>query len=215
VNHLRKRLTYANVMSSVAVFLALGGAAFAAAQLPKNSVGTKQLKKNAVNSAKIKDSSLKAIDFQAGQLPAGPQGPKGDAGPKGDTGPRGPSAGFTAQGESNFEIGQSSSAPALVSSLNLPAGKYLVIGETGLTNISGGSRDAWCELKAGGNQLGVTRALDIASQRSGDSTVLGGVSLSSGGTVEFVCWSESTGVYVPAESNPAMQAIEVASLNGA
>lgn len=42
----RQRLSYANVMSTIAVFLVLGGgAAFAATQLPKNSVGTKQLKK--------------------------------------------------------------------------------------------------------------------------------------------------------------------------
>lgn len=54
-----KRLTYANVMSSIAVFLVLGGAtAFAAAQLGKNSVGTKQLKKNAVTTAKIKKNAV-------------------------------------------------------------------------------------------------------------------------------------------------------------
>ena len=49
MKRLRKRLTYANVMSSIAVFLVLGGgAAFAAGKLAKNSVGTKQLKNNAV-----------------------------------------------------------------------------------------------------------------------------------------------------------------------
>ena len=41
MKQIRKRLTYANVMSSLAVFLVLGGAtAFAATQLAKNSVGT-------------------------------------------------------------------------------------------------------------------------------------------------------------------------------
>ena len=46
----RKRLTYANVMSSIAVFLVVaGGTAFAATQLGKESVGTKQLKKEAVS----------------------------------------------------------------------------------------------------------------------------------------------------------------------
>jgi hypothetical protein len=58
VKQIRKRLTYANVMSSIAVFLVLGGAAFAAAQLPKNSVGSKQLKKNAVTTAKIKNNAI-------------------------------------------------------------------------------------------------------------------------------------------------------------
>lgn len=55
----RTRLTYANVMSSIAVFLVLGGgAAFAAGQLAKNSVGTKQLKNNAVTTKKIKKNAV-------------------------------------------------------------------------------------------------------------------------------------------------------------
>lgn len=60
---LRGRLTYANVMATIAVFIALGGSAYAAAQLKKNSVGTKQLKNNAVTGAKVKDGSLNAADI--------------------------------------------------------------------------------------------------------------------------------------------------------
>lgn len=62
---IRKRLTYANVMSSIALFLVLGGAAFAAAKLPKNSVGTKQLKKNAVTAAKIKKNAVTSAKISA------------------------------------------------------------------------------------------------------------------------------------------------------
>lgn len=59
MQQIRKRLTYANVMSSIAVFLVLGGAtAFAATQLGKNSVGAKQLKANAVTAAKIKKNAV-------------------------------------------------------------------------------------------------------------------------------------------------------------
>jgi hypothetical protein len=59
LKQISKRLTYANVMSSIAVFLVLGGAtAFAASQLGKNSVGTKQLKKNAVTASKIKKNAV-------------------------------------------------------------------------------------------------------------------------------------------------------------
>jgi hypothetical protein len=55
----RKRLTYANVMSSIAVFLVVaGGSALAASQLGKNTVGSKQLKKNAVVTAKIKNGAV-------------------------------------------------------------------------------------------------------------------------------------------------------------
>ena len=90
MKQISKRLTYANVMSSIAVFLVLGGAAFAAVQLPKNSVGPKQLKKNAVTSAKVKNKSLKAVDFGPGQLPAGPQGAPGKEGAQGKEGKQGP-----------------------------------------------------------------------------------------------------------------------------
>lgn len=97
MKQIRKRLTYANVMSSIAVFLMLGGAtAFAASQLATNSVGAEQLKKNAVTATKIKKdavtgpkvkaNSLEASDFKAGQLPVGPQGSQGPKGPKGDKG---------------------------------------------------------------------------------------------------------------------------------
>jgi len=59
VKKIRKRLTYANVMSSIAVFLVLGGAsALAASHLGKNSVGSKQLKKNAVTAAKLKKNAV-------------------------------------------------------------------------------------------------------------------------------------------------------------
>jgi hypothetical protein len=59
VKQIRKRLTYANVMSSIAVFFVLAGsAAIAATVLPKNSVGKKQLKANAVTTAKIKKNAV-------------------------------------------------------------------------------------------------------------------------------------------------------------
>jgi hypothetical protein len=75
---MRRKLTYANVMATLAVFVALGGASYAALKLPKNSVGTKQLKKNAVttkkiksssvNGAKVKNASLSGADIRDGSL---------------------------------------------------------------------------------------------------------------------------------------------------
>src|SRR6478735_12297697 len=52
------RLSYANVISTLALFLALAGGAAFAASLGKNSVGSKQLKKNAVITAKIKKEAV-------------------------------------------------------------------------------------------------------------------------------------------------------------
>ncbi len=72
------RLTYANVVATLALFIALGGASYAAIKLPKNSVGTKQLKQGAVTKAKISASAQKALVGQAG--PPGPAGPAGAPG---------------------------------------------------------------------------------------------------------------------------------------
>jgi hypothetical protein len=77
---MRKRLTYANVVASLALFLALGGVGYAATQLPKNSVGTKQLKNGAVTGKKIAPAAKKEL------ATAGPRGPQGPAGPAGSTG---------------------------------------------------------------------------------------------------------------------------------
>jgi hypothetical protein len=53
------RPTYANVVSTLCLFLLLGGAsAFAATKLATNSVGAKQIKKNAVVTAKIKNAAV-------------------------------------------------------------------------------------------------------------------------------------------------------------
>jgi hypothetical protein len=51
---IRKHLTYANVTSSLALFVALGGAtALASGALSANSVGTRQIRNRAVTTAKI------------------------------------------------------------------------------------------------------------------------------------------------------------------
>jgi hypothetical protein len=82
----RKHLKFANVISCIALFVALGGVSYAALKLPKNSVGGKQIKKNAVSSTKVKNGSLKKGDFKAGQLPAGARGPQGLQGVPGTPG---------------------------------------------------------------------------------------------------------------------------------
>jgi hypothetical protein len=73
----------------LALFVALAGTSYAAVELPANSVGKKQLKRNAVTSPKVKNGSLKADDFAAGELPAGPAGATGARGAAGPQGPRG------------------------------------------------------------------------------------------------------------------------------
>ena len=53
-----RRLTYANVVSTIALFLVLAGGAAYAARVAKKSVGPSQLKANAVTTAKIKANAV-------------------------------------------------------------------------------------------------------------------------------------------------------------
>jgi hypothetical protein len=63
------KLTYANVISTLCLFLLLGGgAAVAAGKLGKNTVGTKQLKSNAVTAAKIKNAAVTAAKIKNGAI---------------------------------------------------------------------------------------------------------------------------------------------------
>ncbi|HEX4752333.1 MAG TPA: hypothetical protein VH268_05510 [Solirubrobacterales bacterium] len=76
--NLHKHLTYANVVSTLCLFLLFGGVAYAGTQLTKGSVGTNALKAeavtkgklhpNSVNSKKVVDNSLTGSDIQAGTL---------------------------------------------------------------------------------------------------------------------------------------------------
>jgi hypothetical protein len=86
----RDRLTFANVTSMCALFVALSGIAYAGINLPRNSVGSKQIKRNAVKGPKVKPGSLRASDFRAGDLPEGERGPAGPQGVPGQQGLQGP-----------------------------------------------------------------------------------------------------------------------------
>lgn len=77
------------VVACLALGVSLTGVGYAAVVLPTNSVGTVQLRDNAVVSKKVQNRSLLAIDFKAGQLPAGPRGLQGEKGANGDTGSKG------------------------------------------------------------------------------------------------------------------------------
>jgi hypothetical protein len=67
---LRERLTYANVMATVAVFVALGGASYASLRLPKNSVGAQQLAKNSVTKLKVRKNSITGTKIARGAITA-------------------------------------------------------------------------------------------------------------------------------------------------
>lgn len=91
---LRSRLTYANVMASIAVFVALGSGAYAASgALAPGSIGAPQLKRGAVTPPKVAKKTVELFKGQTGERgPAGLQGPAGERGPAGDKGKNGTDA---------------------------------------------------------------------------------------------------------------------------
>jgi hypothetical protein len=60
------RLTYANVVATIALFAALGGVSYAATALPKNSVGIDQIQAKAVRTGKIADDAVTGAKLAQG-----------------------------------------------------------------------------------------------------------------------------------------------------
>lgn len=92
LTRMRGRLTYANVMATIAVLFALGGTSVAAVTLKRNAVKGRNIATGAVGTRAVLDRSLLAQDFRPGQLAAslkGESGLRGPAGPAGTPGAAG------------------------------------------------------------------------------------------------------------------------------
>jgi hypothetical protein len=68
MERIRRHMSFANVISVIALFVALGGASYAAVSLPKNSVGPKQIKKRAVRGKHINKNSVSASKIQGNSI---------------------------------------------------------------------------------------------------------------------------------------------------
>jgi hypothetical protein len=132
---IRSRLSFANVMSLIALFIALGGTGYAAVKIPRNSVGSAQIKTSGVGSSEVKNGALRRVDFRASDLPAGPQGPAGAAGAKGDKGDPGTPGATGAFGQATVQFEQAAAALADNSSAS-----YDVHCPDGMQGIGGGAR---------------------------------------------------------------------------
>jgi hypothetical protein len=81
VSTLKRHLSVANVLSCIALFVALGGAAYAAVKIPPNAIKARniarqavtnpKIKREAVTSGKIRNGSVNAVDIGAGQVTNG------------------------------------------------------------------------------------------------------------------------------------------------
>lgn len=142
MNRVRKHLTFANLVASLALFIALGGVGYAAVKIPEKSVGSAQLKNGAVTTPKISQAARNSLRGQTG--PEGAAGPVGKTGPKGSTGdvgatgaagapgPTGPTGSKGDPGTSEGYFDQDSvtiaatQAGSDIAGTSLDAGSYLI-----------------------------------------------------------------------------------------
>ncbi len=152
-----KRLS-THAIGLLALFVALGGSAYAAATITGSSV-----KDGSLTGRDVKDRSLTKRDFRAGTLPAGRQGapgPQGAAGPQGVAGPAGqagPAGSAGPQGEPGpseaivtflGEFNLPSAGAPVGPAVSIPAGSW-VIDVTGLfDSITNLERETECRLMA-------------------------------------------------------------------
>ncbi len=177
------RLTYANVMATIGVFIAIGGTSYAAVQLGKNSVKARNIAPNAVRSPKVKNGSLLAKDFKAGQLPAGATGPAGPPGEPGEPGPPGPAVVRQSTNVETTEIdkatvtvvqlGDNPSPPAYSGNYSstpiVAAGDYFGLLVQAHLHVTGTPTGAnFCELQrfVDGSLKGAAARVDIANTAS-------------------------------------------------
>ena len=177
------KLSYANVMVTLLAFVVLGGgAAYAANQLAKNSVGTKQLKKSSVTSAKVKDGTLRSKDFAAGQLLVGPRGPQG---------PGGTSHVYQAQGSVTFDKFSSSPFGSEVVTLSLPPGSYFVVSTVTVQTVNAVAGSVTCRLINGhggaGSEATTRTQVARADTEPDNMTLAAGFKVTSGQTLNLEC----------------------------
>src|SRR5579863_741287 len=132
----RRRLSYANVVATMALVFAMSGGALAAGHYLLTS--TKQISPKVLKALKGKEGAPGAAGAQGAAGPAGPAGAKGEAGaagPKGETGPAGATGATGPKGSAGAAGPEGSPWTA---GGTLPSGKT----ETGVFATSGGAGDA-------------------------------------------------------------------------
>jgi len=182
---MRRHLTYANVVATLALVFAMTGGALAAKHYLINStsqINPKVLKK--LHGAKGRTGATGARGAQG--LPGASGGP----GAEGKQGPLGPSNAYTALNTSFVETKFPENVT--LASVNVPAGSYVVTGKVLAINETTARQLASCEVVTNGNEEDSSSATvepigGTSFNGRATITLLEGVTLAAPGTVQVDC----------------------------
>lgn len=174
---LRSRLTFSNATSLIALFVALGGSAYAAGVLPANSVGRTQLQADSVTSSKLAPNSVGRSELRTNSVTANElagasvgasaldpalraqliqQAQAGAPGPRGEPGGQGPAG---AEGKTGP---QGPRGPAAVRVHYFEHASTFPVPKAAI-DIAGLRLDAECQDGDPGTQLNFTASTDEAA----------------------------------------------------
>lgn len=205
------------IVALVALFVALGGAAYAGVTLSNNTVRSAtivngqvktvdlansavtnaKLKNNAVNSAKVKDGSLQATDLS----------------PAAQTALKTNVAAFHADSTGGPDFLAWTGAEQVVSTVNLPAGNFVVFAKVLANNNGAAQATVGCELRLGATVIDGPRAdgnifLDVGPGDRQFIPLSGRGTLAAPGTATIACVGGTDGNF----GNRRIEAIQVSSL---
>jgi hypothetical protein len=132
---MRQRLTYANVMSTIAVFVVLGGTGYAATRLATNSVGSPQIRNGAIKNVDISSATKRSL-----------RGKRGAEGPTGATGPAGPSEVIEVKHTAEIPLSGPKNVNTTLATVQLTAGSWLLEAQTQLHYDAADGDNYFCEL---------------------------------------------------------------------
>lgn len=168
MQRIRSHLSFANAISMIALFVALGGTSYA---LAKNSIGAREIKKNGVGASEIKKNAVRAAEINRNAVTASELRSNAVAG------------GDVADGTiGNADLGDNSVAAGELAD-NSVGGSEIGDGQVGTTEVTNGSLlaadfatneltpQAYARVQADGSlELGVAPPLAVPQHKGVDQT---------------------------------------------
>jgi hypothetical protein len=210
------KLTYANVMSSLGVFLALGGTSYAVA---RNSIGNRELKNSAETSGKIRNGTIlrKDLSRSVAHATGGSRGPRGPQGIQGVPGARGASDGYVDGGPEVALPGQANVAVTVARIDSLPAGDYVMSSQAQIGDFTNAGSIVSCDIRVNGQPVGgssVVVGVNPGSTRAGVSSQLAAVTQNVPFTATLECRDDQSLGQPPTVANYHLAAVRVETVHG-